>query len=150
MYNCTILVLRPVENDDFGVGTNRLAQLCALFDIGHEERSAARPMKRQADLSDAMPIGVRLDHRAGLAVRRQRADRAPVRDYVVEVDSGARVKTHKLAFSWARRFRKLYSYPSSAGARSRFPNLVVLASKARTTRPIGPCRCLPMMTSAVP
>ena len=108
----------------------------ALFDVGARQQVGARALERLPDLRRAVPVRVRLDDRdharrmLGLFGLQVTDDGRVVRGERVEIDAGDGRADHA---------------PSA-----RFSKRVNSRMNASFTTPVGPLRCLPMMSSATP
>ena len=144
---------RPVQHGDFARRRQASrAQRDPLVERRDKEQPAAGARQGARDRPRAEPVGVGLDDGGarGRARRARPADRqfAAMAPRSISRTAPAAAKPWRPAATAADALSQ-----SPSGRRSgpmKLSNFVVSASKCSLTVPIGPWRCLAMMTSAVP
>jgi hypothetical protein len=122
------------EDQDVGAHARR-TQLGTFFDVRAREQIRARVLEGAGHLAGAVPVGIRLDdgdharRAVGPPAREMFPDVAEVAGDGTEIDPRDRGTDHPIA---------------------RFSNRVNSRMNASLTTPVGPFRCLPMMSSATP
>ena len=132
------------EHEDCGPHAGR-PQHDAFLDVGAREHRGARLLERERHRSRAVPVGVRLDDgddaggaaAPGPSARRASA-RKPAMAPVVRLQGGEVDVRDRAAGSQAPVLRRQVLEP------------VCSLRNASLTTPVGPLRCLPMMSSAMP
>ena len=143
-----VVLQQSVERVDARVGAaERGAGAAGFAGVRDEEGSAPRLGERAHGLFEACAVSVGLDDGGALRGRGDGRQLAPVGDERGEVD-----RQDSLRFRACRRFSAVRAHICSgnASSRARLEKRVTSASNCSSTVPVGPWRCLPMMTSALP
>src|SRR5439155_15903455 len=146
---------QAVEDVDGGARLH-LARGAGLIDTGNEEGLATLVGERSGDRRQPQAIGVGLDDAGAFGPARGLVHPRPVGAQRREIDGehGTRGQGH-LGSGTSRGQADDFAaaHPLRSGmywSRAKSENRVTLASNWSCTVPVGPWRCLPMITSALP